>query len=124
MPLSTTSTILKSIRSLRRLSTRYTHWRLRSKLQRTERRLTLLQEETRHLLLKVKELQQLQEMQEHRQTELSPVRPVPVILQLEPEFQQVVLEELEKPLLLDHPLLRELLNLPPQEKSEVPPPLT
>jgi len=60
-----------------RLSTFWLRWHLTSlsrKLPKAERRLTLLQEETTHQLLLLKELSQLQEMALHRQQELREAR--------------------------------------------------
>jgi len=120
MSIRLATTTLKSIRFLRLLSTKFRHRRLLRRQARAEKRLALLQKELRHQLLVTKELEQLLEMEQHRETELSPVPPVPVILRQEPEFRLRELEFSRLPLEpeLDHPLLLELLNLPPQENSE------
>ena len=95
---------LRSMQHLRKLGKKLKQRLLQRELKRAQSRLEALQAETRHQLLKLKELEQNLQQVTHRLQELSPEQQEPEIPGMRPLGIRGLLQEQRE---------RELLYLPP-----------
>ena len=120
--LSTSLTSLRSIQRFRRLSTWFRVRRNLKRLNREQSRLILLEQEHRHQLLLLKELQQERTQLLHRQQELRPL-PSPEPLSSSPSSPKELSSlQTENSLPTLSPTLQEFLQVPPPEKDSTPQP--
>ena len=117
MSLRTSRIVLKWIQRLRRRSTWSTVSKTAKALERAEKRRLLLDQEMRHQLLLIKELQQRQEQLQHRILELTPLSP-PQANSLErvPSLEEIPLRLLEEPINFS-PTLRAFLQEPTKDST-------